>query len=41
MGLKDAAELLHATLEEEKAADEALSHIAVHNINWEATQEHA
>jgi len=41
MGMKEAAELLHTTLQEEKEADEALSHIAVHNINWEATQEHA
>lgn len=39
MGLKQAAELLHATLKEEKETDEALSHIAVHNINWKATQE--
>lgn len=39
MGLEEAADLLHETLEEEKETDELLTEIAENNINWEAEQE--
>jgi ferritin-like metal-binding protein YciE len=39
MGLADVAEILNATLEEEKETDTILSEIAESNINWEAEQE--
>ncbi len=39
MGLDEAADLLHETLEEEKETDELLTKIAENNINWEAEQE--
>jgi ferritin-like metal-binding protein YciE len=39
MGHDDAAELLEETLEEEKAADEALTQIAESSVNAEAEQE--
>lgn len=39
MGLDEAADLLNATLEEEKETDELLTEIAENNINWEAEQE--
>lgn len=38
-GMDDVAELLHQTLEEEKACDELLTSIAENNINYEAGQE--
>lgn len=38
-GMDDVAELLHRTLEEEKAADELLTSIAENNVNYEAGQE--
>lgn len=38
-GMDDVAELLHQTLEEEKAADELLTSIAENNVNYEAGQE--
>lgn len=39
LGLADAAELLHTTLEEEKEADETLTELAENNINYEASEE--
>ncbi|MBK6507082.1 MAG: ferritin-like domain-containing protein [Ignavibacteria bacterium] len=39
LGLDDAVELLEATLEEEKAADEKLTEVAVSAVNIEAAQE--
>jgi ferritin-like metal-binding protein YciE len=39
LGRDDVAELLEATLEEEKAADELLTNIAEENINYAAAQE--
>ena len=39
MGLDDAANILHQTLEEEKQTDAGLSEIAENNINWEAELE--
>jgi len=39
MGLDDAANILHQTLEEEKQTDAGLSEIAENNINWEAEME--
>lgn len=39
LGLEDVAELLEATLEEEKAADEKLTEVAVTAINIQAAQE--
>jgi ferritin-like metal-binding protein YciE len=39
MGLTEAADILHQTLQEEKEADQGLSDIAENNINWEAEQE--
>ena len=41
LGLKEAVELLQATLDEEKAADEKLSVVAIKAINIEAAQEKA
>ena len=39
MGMDNAAEILHQTLEEEKQTDAGLTEIAENNINWEAEQE--
>ncbi len=39
MGMTEAADILHQTLQEEKEADQGLSDIAENNINWEAEQE--
>lgn len=39
LGLKEVAEILHTTLNEEKEADESLSGIAENNINYEASEE--
>ncbi len=39
LGLNDAVELLSQTLEEEKAADEKLTEVAVSTINIEAAGE--
>ena len=39
MGHTDIAEILDATLQEEKESDALLSEIAENNINWEAEQE--
>jgi ferritin-like metal-binding protein YciE len=39
LGLNDAVELLQATLDEEKAADEKLTEVAVSAVNIEAVQE--
>jgi ferritin-like metal-binding protein YciE len=39
MGNEDVAEILGATLEEEKQTDETLTSIAENNINWRAEQE--
>jgi len=39
MGMDDAADLLHQTLEEEKQTDAGLTEIAENNINWEAELE--
>ncbi len=39
LGLNDAVELLNQTLEEEKAADEKLTEVAVSTINFEAAGE--
>jgi ferritin-like metal-binding protein YciE len=39
LGLNDAVDLLQATLEEEKAADEKLSSIATMEVNLEAASE--
>jgi len=39
MGLTEAADILHQTLQEEKETDQGLSDIAENNINWEAEQE--
>ncbi|MDF2191212.1 ferritin-like domain-containing protein [Paraflavitalea sp. CAU 1676] len=39
MGNDEVAELLEATLEEEKETDQALTDIAKNDINWEAEQE--
>lgn len=41
LGLTEAVELLQATLDEEKAADEKLSEVAMQAINVEAAQEEA
>ncbi len=41
LGLTEAAELLEATLEEEKMADEKLSEVAMSAINVEASEEEA
>ena len=41
LGLQEAVELLQATLDEEKAADEKLSEVAMQAINVEAAQEEA
>jgi ferritin-like metal-binding protein YciE len=41
LGLSDAAELLEATLEEEKATDEALTQIAEAVVNQEAQSQAA
>jgi ferritin-like metal-binding protein YciE len=41
LGLKDAVGLLQQTLDEEKAADEKLSRIAVNAVNVEAAEETA
>lgn len=41
LGKTDVAEILSATLEEEKETDSLLSEIAENNINWEAEQEPA
>lgn len=41
LGLTDAASLLEATLNEEKAADEKLSEVAMYAINIEAAQQEA
>lgn len=41
LSLDDAVELLHATLEEEKAADEKLSEVATSTINIKASEEEA
>lgn len=41
LGLKEIAGLLHATLDEEKQADQGLTVIAQTGINWEAEDEHA
>ena len=39
LGLYDAVELLHTTLDEEKAADEKLTEIAISSINVQASEE--
>lgn len=39
LGLDEAVELLEATLEEEKAADEKLTEVAVSVVNVQASQE--
>lgn len=39
LGLKEVAGLLHATLDEEKQADQGLTLIAQTGINWEAEHE--
>jgi len=39
LGINDAAEILHQTLEEEKQADEKLTEIAEWNVNQVAAQE--
>ena len=39
LGLEDAAELLQTTLDEEKAADEKLTEVAVSAVNVEASEE--
>lgn len=39
LGLDDAAELLQATLDEEKAADRKLTEVAISSVNIEAEQE--
>ena len=39
MGMEDAADILHQTLEEEKQTDAGLTEIAVNNINWKAESE--
>ena len=39
LGMNDAAEILHQTLEEEKQADEKLTEIAEWNVNQAAAQE--
>jgi ferritin-like metal-binding protein YciE len=39
LGLEDAVELLQATLDEEKAADEKLTEVAVSAVNVEASEE--
>ena len=39
MGMTEAADILHQTLQEEKETDQGLSDIAENNINWEAEQE--
>lgn len=39
LGLNDAAELLQTTLDEEKAADETLTEVAVSAVNIEASEE--
>lgn len=39
LGMNDAAEILHQTLEDEKQADEKLTEIAEWNVNKAATQE--
>ena len=39
LGMNDAAEILHQTLEDEKQADEKLTEIAEWNVNQAATQE--
>jgi ferritin-like metal-binding protein YciE len=39
MGMDDAADILHQTLEEEKQTDAGLTEIAENNINWEAELE--
>jgi ferritin-like metal-binding protein YciE len=41
LGMNDAAELLHKTLDEEKQADEKLTEIAQWNVNKNAEQETA
>ncbi len=39
LGYKEAAEVLDQTLTEEKEADQLLTHIAEHNVNYEASRE--
>jgi ferritin-like metal-binding protein YciE len=39
LGMNDAAEILHQTLDEEKQADEKLTEIAEWNVNQAAAQE--
>lgn len=39
LGLQEVADLLEATLEEEKQADETLTGIAENNVNYEASEE--
>lgn len=39
LGLDDAADVLHKTLEEEKQTDDHLTDIAENKINWEAEKE--
>ena len=39
MGMEEAADILHQTLQEEKDTDQGLTDIAENNINWEAEQE--
>jgi ferritin-like metal-binding protein YciE len=41
LGLEEAAQLLHTTLEEEKQTDLILSGIAENNVNYEASEEKA
>lgn len=40
LGLTEVADLLHATLEEEKETDIKLTEIAENHVNYEAAQEH-
>jgi ferritin-like metal-binding protein YciE len=41
LGMMEAAELLQATLDEEKAADEKLNQLAMSQVNIEAQEQHA
>ena len=41
LGMMEAAELLQTTLDEEKAADEKLNHLAMSQVNAQAQEQHA
>jgi ferritin-like metal-binding protein YciE len=41
LGMMEAAELLQATLDEEKAADEKLNQLAMSQVNLQAQEQHA